>query len=153
MALLLTPTPAQDRPQNGHLPLLILGYYPQEQSTSIVKAMTCAGRPQWAQLVAGCGTVGRKTRARSCDPPSLLSINKVHMQKSPERFPSELLPLTQAPGRVAVALSPATVAEWKVDVLPQPGMMGGGGQVCARKGTGEMLLLAGKFRRSSPSGA
>lgn len=81
MTLLLTLTPAQYRPQSGHLPLLILGYYPQEQSTSIVKkALTCAGRPQWARLVARCGAVGRKKHAAVTLPPLSLSKQSAHAE-------------------------------------------------------------------------
>lgn len=46
--------PAQDRLQNGYLPLLTPGHYPQEQSRSTVKkALTHTGRSQWARLVMG----------------------------------------------------------------------------------------------------
>lgn len=69
------------------------------------KALTYAGRPQWARLVAGGGAVGRKTRARSCDTPSP-SVNKsAHAEPPvPQQGYQKLLPLPQAPGRVAAAL-------------------------------------------------
>lgn len=109
--------------QSGHLPLLILDYYSQEQSDStITKALAC---------VAGLNQVGeggRKARA-GCTFPFSLSVNEsAHAEIW--AGPSEAAPTPQAPGRVAglgsqglctyrLCLSPAAAAPWRLDVAPR----------------------------------
>lgn len=91
--------------QSGHLPLLILDYYSQEQSDStIIKALTCAAG------LSQVGVGGRKARA-GCTLPFTLSVNKsAHAEIW--AGPSEAAPTRQVPGRVAAA-------PWRLDVAPR----------------------------------
>lgn len=96
---------------------------------------------------AGGGQKGQSTRLW----PSLssLSVNKSAHAEPPEQACQELLPLPQAPGRVAAALrafaptgsalSPAATAGWRADVLLESGR-GSGEAQGAGPGQEKMLL-------------
>lgn len=90
---------------------------------------------------------------------SSLSVNKSAHAEPPEQACQELLPLPQAPGRVAAALGapaptgsalgPAATAGWRPDVLLEPGR-GSGEAQGAGLGQEKMLLPLGSSAHLGP---